>query len=87
MIGKTLCLRTSLRKQNSGVSSSSLPMHFRPYVLLAYIVGFDRNISYMEEIKDQWVDRQHSDIITWAKSAEDIILFDDDLKVIYLFRR
>ena len=62
-------------------------MHFRPYVLLAYIVGFDRNISYMEEIKDQWVDRQHSDIITWAKSAEDIILFDDDLKVIYLFRR
>ena len=50
-------------------------------------VGFDCNISYMEEIKDQWIDRQHSDIMTWAKSAEDIILFDDNLKVIYLFRR
>ena len=40
----------------------------------------------MEEIKDQWIDRQQPDITTWAKSAEDIITFDDDLKVIYLFR-
>ena len=86
-IGKTLCIRTALRKQNSGVSSSSLPTYLGPYILLfAYIVGFDRNISYMEEIKDQWVERQQPDIITQAKSAEDIITFDDDLKVIYLFR-
>ena len=85
-IGRTMCLRTTLQKQNSGVSLSSLPLHLRPYVLIVYIVGFDRNIAYMEEIKEQWVDRKQPDIMAWAKSAQDIILFDDDLKVIYLFR-
>ena len=50
-IGKTLCIRMALQKQNSGVSSSCLPTHLRPYILFAYIVGFDRNISYMDEIK------------------------------------
>ena len=81
-----MCLRSMLRKQNTGVFSSSLPLHLRPYVLLAYIVGFDRNTAYMEEIKSQWVDRQNSDVINWMKSAENIISFDDDLKVIYLSR-
>ena len=81
-----MCLRSMLRKQNTGVFSSSLPLHLRPYVLLAYIVGFDRNTAYMEEIKGQWVDRQKSDVINWMKSTEKIISFDDDLKVIYLSR-
>ena len=81
-----MCLRTTLQKQNSGVSLSLLPLHLRPYVLIAYIVGFDRNISHMEEIKEQWVDREQPDIMAWAKSAQDIIFFDDDLKVVCLFR-
>ena len=79
-------MRSMLRKLNSGISKSSLPLHLRPYVLIAYIVGFDRNIDYMEEIRDQWIDNQNNDIKCWAKSANDIIRFDDDLRVIYLFR-
>ena len=84
-VGRTMCIQTTLQKQNSGVSLSSLPLHLCPYVLIAYIVGFDHNISYIEEIKEQWVDREQPDIMAWAKSAQDIILFDDDLKVVYLF--
>ena len=85
-IGKTLCIRSMLRKQNSGILTSSLPLHLRPYVLIAYIVGFDRNIGYMEEIRNLWVDRQSNDIKCWANNAQDIIQFDDDLKVIFQFR-
>ena len=85
-IGRTMCLQTTLQKQNSGhVSLSSLPLYLCSYVLIAYIVGFDHNISYMEEIKEQWVDREQPDIMAWAKSAQDIILFDDNLKLYIYF--
>ena len=40
----------------------------------------------MDVIKEQWVDREQSNIMAWAKSAQDIILIDDNLKVVYLFR-
>ena len=44
-------------------------------------------IFHMDEIKNQWIDRQHPDVRTWAKVLKIlIIMFDDDLKVIYLFR-
>ena len=69
----------SLQKKYPGVSLSSLTLHLRPYVLIAFIVGFERNVSHMEEIKEQWVVIDQPDVMAWTKSAQDITFVYDDL--------
>ena len=87
-IGMTFCLRSCLIAHNSGrdCKSSSTPTNKRPYVLIAYICGFDRNKDLMISTKEIWFEERHDDIFEWAKNGRNIIVGDDDLRLIYLLR-
>ena len=39
-IDATMCLRTTLLKHNQGCRDSNLPVQLRPYILIAYVCGF-----------------------------------------------
>ena len=87
-IGMTFCLRSCLIAHNSGrdCKSSSTPTNKRPYVLIAYICGFDRNKDLMISTKEIWFEERHDDLFEWAKNGRNIIVGDDDLRLIYLLR-
>ena len=67
-IVSTICMRTSLRKYNTGGYSSgtNIAMHLRPFVLIAYIFGFRKDRQMLEYTKDQWIDQKHHGVLQWA---------------------
>ena len=73
-IDATMCLRSSLISHNSGYDASKdLPINLRPFVLLAYVCGFDRNKELMKLIKDEWREQTDGDAFIWAKNITRII--------------
>ena len=86
-IDKTMCLRTTIRKQfYTSITNSQFPLHLRPFVMIAYICGFQRNIHCMQEIKEQWIDQRDNDVLNWARNGTNIIRYDTDLKLVLLLR-
>ena len=86
-IGMTLCLRTRLRQHNAGYSTKhKFNIEKRPYVLIAYICGFQRNKELMEYIHQKWLENHDNNVLNWAQNAKNIIKHDNDLKLILLFK-
>ena len=61
-------------------------MHLRPFVLIAYICGFRKDRQMIEYTKDQWIDQKHHNVLQWDINAQNIIRYDNELKLIYLLR-
>ena len=85
-IGSTLCLKTTLREYNAVgyTPGTDIAMNLRPFVLIAYICGFRKDIQVIEYTKDQWIDQHHQDLLQWAWNFQNIIRYDNELKFIYL---
>ena len=85
-IGKTNCIRTRLRQHNSGVGSTSTqPIHLRPFALHAYICGFNCNQELMFYIERKWKEVRNikirlgiNDIKEWARCATEVIADIDE---------
>jgi hypothetical protein len=84
-IGSTMCIRTTVRKYNSG-AYSSIPIHLRPFALIAYICGFGKDKHLMEYVKNKWIEDRDANVMQWAKNARNIIRNDKELKLIYLLK-
>ena len=61
-------------------------MHLRPFVFIAYICGFIKDRQMIEYTKYQWIDQNHYGILQWDRNAQNIIRYDNELKLIYLLR-
>ena len=87
-IGSTLCLRTTSRKYNSGgyTSGTDIDMNLRTFVLIAYICGFRKDRQIIEYIKDKRIYQKHHNLLQWARNAQNIIRYDNELKLINLRR-
>ena len=84
-IGSMLCLKTTPRKNNAGgyASSTDIVMHLRPFLLIAYICCFRKDRKMVEYTKDQWIDQKHHDVLQWSRNAQNIIHYDNELKLIF----
>ena len=84
----TLYLITNVRKYNTGgyVSGTDIAMYLRPFVLITYICGFRKDRKMIEYTKYQWIYQKHHDVLQWARNAQNIIRYDNELKFIYLPR-
>ena len=87
-IGSTLCLITTPRKYNAGVyaSGTDIAIHLRPFVLISYISGFRNYRQMVEYAKDKFIDQNHHDVLQWARNGQNIIHYDNKLKLSYLLR-
>jgi len=96
-IDTTFCLRTKLNYHNTGYSvHSNLPICDRPYALLAYICGFNRNKDLMHNIMELWsIKKQeleatsgHASPRDWAKCGNEVIqsINCSGMKLICLFK-
>ena len=85
-IGSTLCLRTTPRKYNASgyATGTDTAMHLRPFVLIDYICGFRRYRQIIEYTKYQRIDKNHQDVLQWARNAQNIIRYEIESKFIYL---
>ena len=61
-------------------------MHLRPFVLIDQICGFRKDRQMIEYTKDQRIAQKHQDVLQWARNAQNIIRYDNELKLIYLLR-
>ena len=88
LIGSTLCLGTTLSKYSAGgyESGTDIAMHLRKFVLIAYICGCIKDRQITEYTKYQWNDKKHHGVLQWAKNSQNIIRYDNGLKLIYLIR-
>ena len=87
-IGSRLCLRTTLRKYNAGgyASGTDIMMHFRPFVLMAHICGFRKDRQMIEYTKDKCIDQKHHNLLQWARNAQNILRYENELELIFLLR-
>lgn len=92
-IGQTLDIRQRLSQHNSGSGSSFTDeIKNRPWAILGYIAGFDRNRSLMMSIEYSW-QRLRSNVIrtgerdprALVRTAIQIVEFSNDLKLIEFF--
>ena len=83
-----MCLRTTLVKYNAGgyASGTDIATHLSPFVLIAYICGFRKDSQMIEYTKDQWIDQNHHAVLKWARNAQNIIRYENELKLINLLR-
>lgn len=92
-IHTTSTLRTSINNHNKGTfTSETQPSSKRPYVLLAFICGFERNIEMMKQIRQKWKERLYTlqrtgneNILDWAACGEDVIKDEQSLTFVPLF--
>ena len=64
-----------------------MPIQHRPYVLMAYICSFKKDKQLMEEVKNTWeFDYRDADILQWVKHAESFVNYNEDLRLVFLFR-
>ena len=84
----TFCLRTRLISHNQGHDSRSYPpYHLRPFVLIAYICGCNRNRDLMEYLKTTWWDHRDNNVFQWAKNGSGLINDnEEELRIVYLFK-
>ena len=84
-IGSTLCQRTNIEKYNAGgyAPGTDIEMHLRPFVLISYIFGFRKDRKIIEYTKYKWIDKNHHDVLQWARNAQNIICYDNELELIY----
>ena len=74
-IGKTLTPQTCLNNHNSGYGATSTePCYLRPFVVMAYIAGFDGNNDLMLAAKNKWkvirhelINRGEDNAREWAR--------------------
>ena len=80
-IGKTKNIRTRIQQHNAGIGSSSTePIHLRPYALAAYISGFDSRDDLLCYIETKWKQRRDrlirngiNDMKAWPLCGSEII--------------
>ena len=67
-IGSTLCLRTTLRKYSKDgyPSGTDIAMHLSPFVFIAYICGFRKDMQIIQYTKYKWIYQQNHDVLKWA---------------------
>ena len=84
----TLCLQTRLISHYQGHDSQSYPpYHLRPFVLIAYICGCNRNKDLMEYLKTRWWDLRDDSIFQWAKNGSALINSnEEELRIVFLFK-
>ena len=85
-IDTTMCLRTTLRQFNTGYGKGNIKIHLRPYVLVAYVCGFQRNKDLMHFVRNKWIENHDGNTLQWAKNAHNIIQNDEDLKLVCVFK-
>ena len=61
-------------------------MHLRLFVLIAYMCGFINDKQMIEYTKDKWIDQKHHDVLQWTRNAQNIIPYDNELKLINCIR-
>lgn len=72
-IGMTGNIIRRLRQHNSGVGSSSTePLHLRPYAVLAYICGFGKNRERMFSMERKWKEERDRLIRLGVRDARQI---------------
>lgn len=97
ILDSCMCLRTQLLKINTGSCiSSGQPLEKQPFVLLAYICGFEKNKDAIDFVKQEWKEEQHNDSLQWARNGEQVIsrvngsiesnLNTNGLRIVLLFR-
>ena len=80
-IGKTNSIRTRITQHNTGIGSTSTePIHLRPFALYAYICGFNGNQDLMFYVERQWKEKRNrlirngvNDINAWARCGSEVI--------------
>ena len=80
-IGKTMNIRKRIQQHNAGVGSSSTePIHLRPYALAAYISGFDSRNDLLCYIETKWKQKRdrlirngNHDVKAWSLCGSEII--------------
>ena len=87
-IGSMLCLRTTLRKHNTGryAWGTDIVMYFRSFVLIAYICGFIKDSQMIEYTGYKWIDQKHHDLLQCYINVNDIICCDNEFKFMFLLR-
>ena len=40
----------------------------------------------IEYTKDQWIDQNHHDVLQWARNAQNILRYENELELIFLLR-
>ena len=85
-IGSTLCLRNILRKYNVGgyTSGTDIVMNLKMLVLITYIFVFRKDRQMIEYTKDQYIDQEHHNLLQSARNTQNIIRYDNELKLINL---
>ena len=54
-IGKTIDLRRRLDEYNSGFGGNlTTPLYYRPYAILGFTCGFNKNVTLMKFVEAQW---------------------------------
>ena len=98
-IGKTINIRRRLTDHNSVArgSTTTIPHHLKPFILFAYVCGFNRDDTRMRYVERKWQERRdlliqngNNCIIQWAQSVLPIISQDhggySDLTLVELYR-
>ena len=87
-IGSTLCLKTTPIKYNVGgyASGIDISLYLRLFVLISYICGFRKYSQMIEHTKYQQIDQKYHNVLQWARNAQNIISYNNELKFIYLPR-
>ena len=66
-------------------SGTDIAMHLRLF-FISYICGFRNDRQMIEYTKDQCINKKHPDVLQWARNAQHIIRYDNELKLINLIR-
>ena len=43
-------------------------------------------MEIIEYTRDQWIDKKHRGVLQWSRNAQNIIRYDNEMKIIYLLR-
>lgn len=84
-IGKTISIRDRLTNHNSlaGGSATTIPNHLKPYILFAYVCGFNGNNEKMFYVERRWKEERqklvrngNNSFVHWARCVLPIISQD-----------
>lgn len=76
----TESLRNSINNHNRGIlSMSTEPPQFRPYALVGFISGFDKNKDLMEHVRDRWEHKQRSLVMENNNNVKEWVLCGADV--------
>ena len=55
-------------------------------MLIPYICVFINDIQMIEYTKDQQIDQKQHGVLQWARNAQNVIRYDNELELIHLIR-